>query len=93
MSAPQEVIIVDKTGQDVSSQPENGAVVTPSDTVNLTKPSKIWVGTAGNIAIVMNGNEAVLTLLAFSGWLPVQVKRVNATNTTATNIVAFWSNK
>ena len=87
---PQEVIIVDKTGQDINAQPPNGIAVTPSDTVDLVKPGKIWVGTTGDIVIVMNGNEEVLTLLAFQGWLPVQVKRVNATNTTATNIVSFW---
>ena len=89
MSA-EKVIIVDKTGQAINSTPLNGKAVTPSDTVDLEAPAKLYVHVEGDISFVMLGNEETITLTAFSGWLPVFVKRVNSTGTTATEIVAFW---
>ena len=58
--------------------------VTPSDVTNLGSPARsLYIGTTGNIAVVTFSNVPV-------GILPVQVKRVNSTNTTASNIVAMW---
>jgi len=65
--------------------------VTPSDTVDLAAPARgLWVGGAGAVSVQMYGDGATMI---FSGipagtLLPVQVTRVNATGTTATNIVA-----
>ena len=66
--------------------------VTPSDVTNLGSPARsLYIGTTGNIAVVMAGNDAVVTFSNVPvGILPVQVKRVNSTNTTASNIVAMW---
>lgn len=80
---------------DVASQPATKAVaVTPSDSTDLTTYAKaIYVGGAGNIAVIMKYNSAD-TGVTFNGVtagtvLPIQVRRVLATGTTATNIIAL----
>lgn len=66
--------------------------VTPSDTTNLPSGCRgLWIGGAGNVALV--GEDGVV--VTFSGIaaatvLPLGPKRVNATNTTATPIVALY---
>jgi hypothetical protein len=68
----------------------NGAAVTPSDTVNLPTASRaLYVGTAGNVAVITVGGST-MTLVAASGWMPICVARVLATGTTASDIVAVW---
>lgn len=65
--------------------------VTPSDTVDLIKPSRgIYVGTGGDLTVVMAGNGAVVTFVAVvaGSLLPLWVKRVNAASTTAANIIS-----
>ena len=68
------------------------AAVTPSDSANLSSIARaLYVGTSGNVAAVMPDDSVV----TFSGVqagqvLPVRVKRVNSTNTTASNIVALF---
>lgn len=66
------------------------ATITPSDTVNLAKPSDaLLIGSSGAVAAVFeNGTVAILTV---SGpiVLPVRVARVNATGTTATGLAAL----
>ena len=72
---------------------ENAETVTPSDTVNLSQPCrKIYVGVGGDIALVMAGNAAVVTLVGVvtGTMLEVAAIRVNATNTDATTMVAFF---
>lgn len=69
------------------------AAITPSDTVNFAvPPDAIYVGGAGNIVAVMGDG----TTVTFSGVpagtrLPIAPTRINATNTTATNLVALNS--
>ena len=66
--------------------------VTTSDSVNLSSIARgLYVGTGGNLAAVMP-DDAVVTFnnVATGTILPVRVKRVNATNTTASNIVALY---
>lgn len=77
----------------VTSNPAGGASpVTPSDTVDFVQSARaLYVGGGGNVAVVLESGTAVL----FSGIqagsiLPVVCKRVNATNTTGTLIVALF---
>jgi len=65
--------------------------VTPSDTVDLAQLSEaIWVGGAGNVALVQSNNKVVtFTSVPAGAWLPLQARRINATGTTATAIVAM----
>lgn len=83
-----------------------GIAVTPSDTNDVTNASgdaapcyakALFVGVSGNVTVVHaadNGNSGAGTAVTYSnvpvGWFPVQVRRVMATNTTATNIVGLY---
>jgi len=67
--------------------------VTASDTVDLPMaPCRaLWIGVAGNVALIANGDTDAVTLVSVSaGLLPVRAKRVLATGTTATSIVALY---
>jgi hypothetical protein len=79
-------------------QAGRAAAVTPSDTVNipaLTGGSNngcvLYVGGAGNLKVLtVGGDEVTFTAIPVGTFVPVQVLRVFATGTTATNIVALW---
>lgn len=68
------------------------AAITPSDSVSLTVfPRAIYIGGAGNVSVLTLGGDTVtFSGLAAGSILPVRVQRVNATSTTATNLVAIW---
>jgi len=80
------------------SQPaENGAVVTPSDTVNLLVTTRaVLVGVAGNISVEMMGigttspNHTLVIPVSAGIVYPIRCTRINSTSTTATGIVALW---
>lgn len=74
--------------------------VTPSDTVNIVPPpdrvppvtSALYVGGAGDIVAVRQDGTAVTFKAAIAGTIiPIGVIRVNATSTTATNLVALYA--
>jgi len=66
--------------------------ITKSDTVNLEKiTDAVYVGGAGDVAFVSEGDVAVTFAGAVAGSiLPVAAKRINSTNTTATLLVALY---
>lgn len=66
--------------------------VTPHDSNNLGgRPVAIYVGGAGNVAMVGTDDVAVtFTGVAAGTVLNVGPKRINSTNTTATAIVALY---
>ena len=50
-----------------------------------------YVGNTGNVRVLTAGNDDVTFVgIPAGAFVPVQVKRVFATNTTATDIVALW---
>src|SRR4051794_3645169 len=65
----------------------NIAAITPSDSVNLPFTSRgLWIGGGGSVSVVTLGGQTVTFAAVPAGFvLPVQVQRVNATGTTATN--------
>lgn len=66
--------------------------VTPSDTVAIKGgPARsLYVGGGGNLVAINENNVAVtFTAVPAGTTLPIVTKRVNATNTTATAIVAL----
>ncbi len=65
--------------------------VTPHNTDYLEFPtSGLFVGGAGNIVVTMlSGVDATFTGVLAGSILPIEVVRVKATSTTATNIVAL----
>lgn len=74
------------------SDPARYAVpITPSDTAGIGSVSRaLYVGTLGDLTVQMLGGEIVTFVSAAEGWHPLQVTKVLATGTTATNIVAVW---
>lgn len=75
-----------------SNPGETAAAVTPSDSVNLTADARsLYIGGAGNASVVTaNGDTVTFVGLLAGSILPVRIRRVNATDTTATNIVAIY---
>lgn len=80
-----------------NSDPAEGAIsVTPNDTVNTVFPigkrgRSLYVGVGGDISLVTWNNETVLHKSVPQGSiLPCQFKRVNATATTATDLVGYY---
>lgn len=66
--------------------------VTPSDTADLsTLPRALYVGGDGNLTVIMQGGQTVtLTAVAAGTLLPLRVRRVLATGTSATAIVGLY---
>ena len=78
-------------GSGIGSPVTHAEAVTPHDTNELTYVTRgLWVGGAGNVAVVMFGGEAVTIPGVGAGtMLPIRVKQVKLTGTTATLMVAF----
>ncbi len=68
------------------------AAITTSDATNLTELTKaLFIGVAGNVVVVGLDDVPVTFKNCQAGSiLPVRAKRVNATNTTATDIVGLY---
>ena len=75
----------------ISTSDRNAEVVVPSDTVNLAEPSRaLYIGVSGKISVEMAGVGSAIVFLAVPvGVLQIEVTRVNATNTDATDMVAL----
>lgn len=65
--------------------------LTPNDTTNFTKVYRgFYVGGSGNIKIRTFGdNDVTLNNIAVGVPIPIKIKRVFSTGTTATNIVGL----
>lgn len=64
--------------------------VAPNDSADLSNFSRaLYIGTAGNVRVTTVDGDTV-TLTGASGFLPICVKKVFATSTTAAGIVALW---
>ena len=73
--------------------PANRAVaVTTNDGSDLAFVARaLYVGGAGDIALITSGGDTVTFAAVTAGSiLPVRTARVLATGTTATNIIAIW---
>jgi hypothetical protein len=71
--------------------PGGARTVTPSDTVNLSYPSVIYVGVGGNVQVTTaQGDQVTFVGLLAGQIIPVQVIRVWSTSTTATSLLAIY---
>lgn len=68
-----------------------GFDITPSDTAEITTLHKgLWVGTAGDVRVMMWESGIVTLKGVVAGYLiPIRAKKVYATGTTASDIVAL----
>jgi len=84
-------------------QANRAAPITPSNTKNIIPPwvnvdedslpevgCLLYIGGAGNVKVLTTGNDEVTFAAVQPGFFPVQVIRVYATGTTATNIIGLW---
>ena len=77
---------VNNAGTDYRTGAQN---ITPSDTVDLVTPAVgLFVGGAGNISAVMeSGDTVTFTGVTAGSYLFFVFRRINATGTTANNMV------
>jgi hypothetical protein len=67
--------------------------LSPSDGTDLPQITEaIWIGGAGVVAAIFPDNTVVNFTVPAGTLLPIKVKRVNLTNTTATLLVALYQN-
>jgi hypothetical protein len=75
-----------------SKQPLSGAfAITTKDTTNLDTPAKeLYICVSGDVKVTMANNDSAIVFKAVPvGILPVYVKKVYKTGTTATNIIGL----
>jgi hypothetical protein len=76
-----------------SNGPASSAfAITPHNTNELDYVTReIYVGGAGNIAVVMvSGDEVTFTAVPAGSRLPYRVKQVKSTGTTATSLIGVY---
>ena len=82
-------------------QAGRAVVVTPSTTANIPNVASedglgnngnvLYVGNTGNLKVMtVGGDEVTFFNIQGGSFLPIQVLRVFATGTTASNIIALW---
>lgn len=71
-----------------------GVSITPNDSTNYVTTRAVYVGTSGNLTVDMvedyGGTFQVTFTNVAAGIFPIQVTRVYATGTTASNIVLLY---
>lgn len=70
----------------------NAAVLAPHDSTDFANEIQaLYVGGTGNITGVLPDDTTVLiSAIPVGTILPIRLKRINATGTTATLLVGFW---
>lgn len=70
----------------------DAAAVTTSDSTDLPLTARaLYIGTGGNVNLdTISGSTVVFVNLPAGSILPLKVKRVRTTSTTASNIVALY---
>jgi hypothetical protein len=80
-------------------QPERAAAVTPSDTANIPPITGgdnnvgcvLYVGGPGTLTVTTYGGDTVTFSGVLAGtFIPINVVKVWAAGTSATNIIALW---
>lgn len=68
----------------------SGVAVTPADATELPVTAALYVGTGGNLSLMgADGDIYILRAVPTGALLPLAVRRVRSTDTTASNIVAL----
>ena len=74
----------------ITAPPSNAEAVTPSDSADLTIPTRaLHIGTSGDLRVRTLGGQEV-TYRNVSGTKVLRVARVFAAGTTASDIIAEW---
>ena len=72
--------------------PRNAVTIAKSDTVDLPTDMVIYVGGAGDVRVLPAGSEAPVTFMGLTAGsaVPVMVRRVYNTSTTATGLIGVY---
>lgn len=84
---------LDQLPRDITAGPANdGLPVTKSDSTDLSQVSRaLYIGGTGDVTVIMRtGTQLTFSAVPSGALLPISVKRVMSTGTTATNIIAIW---
>jgi hypothetical protein len=76
----------------IDSVAEHAYAITPDDVDDLPRATRsVYVGGAGNISVVMASDDTTVAFInvAAGSVLPIRVKKVLSTDTTANNLVAL----
>jgi hypothetical protein len=79
-------------GRSLTSPPEDAGPIVPADAGELTHATRaIYVGAQGDVrAIMLGGATVTLAGVPAGSFLPLRVRQVLASGTTAADIVGFW---
>lgn len=67
-----------------------GESVTPNDSADLSNVSRLYIGVSGDVKVDTIGGSTITFKNHPVGYMPGFVKRVYATGTTASQILALW---
>lgn len=74
-----------------SGGPQRLALVTPSDTVDLSHVSQwVFIEAAGALRVTTRGGDTLTTPVLPAGWHLMELTRIHATGTTAPGIMVGW---
>mgnify|MGYP000423270161 CR=1 FL=1 len=93
MAYPYNNPHVDPNGVGYTAPAIGAAAVTPSDSADLPRIARaLYIGVSGNVSVICEDGGAAVTFSNLSAGqiLPLRVKRVRSTSTTATSIVALY---
>jgi hypothetical protein len=75
----------------MSDPADSLAAVVLNDGADLPRvPKALWVGVLGDVSVIAKDDADPVVLKGVQGLLPVRARRVRATGTTATDIVALY---
>lgn len=70
--------------------PRDGFAITPSNTTVFPQDTAVWVGVTGDVVVVTAiGTQLTFNAVAAGTVIPVMVKQVRATSTTATGLIGL----
>ena len=86
------MVAVDSSFDGAGEPARQAYAVTPHDDNEVSiVPRALYIGVTGNVAVTMfNGDNVTFVGVPAGQFLPIRVKKVLATNTTATDIVALY---
>lgn len=75
----------------LASPATDAFAITPNDSTDLTQVTRaLYVGTAGNIVVVLkSGSEVTFSNVTSGSILPIRASRIKATGTTALNVLGL----
>lgn len=76
----------------ISAPAQRGFAITPADGADLAAETRgLWVGGSGDIALVLaSGDEITLAGVVGGSILPLRLRRIKATGTSATQLVGLY---